>query len=83
MDQLKIDPSFTADIPGNPDNAAIVASFIPMTHSLGMTVVADGIERIDQLNFLKDRGCDEYQGRHLGELVEAAEFLSKVVGGEE
>jgi diguanylate cyclase len=83
VDQLKIDPSFTADIPGNPDNAAIVASFIPMTHSLGMTVVADGIERIDQLNFLKDRGCDEYQGRHLGELVEAAEFLSKVVGGEE
>lgn len=80
VDQLKIDPSFAADIPGNADNAAIVASFIPMAHSLGMAVVADGIERIEQLDFLKDRGCDEYQGGYLGELVEAADFLSRVIG---
>jgi len=80
VDQLKIDPSFAADIPGNADNAAIVASFIPMAHSLGMAVVADGIERIEQLDFLKDRGCDEYRGGYLGELVEAADFLSRVIG---
>jgi diguanylate cyclase (GGDEF)-like protein len=80
VDQLKIDCSFVKDIPKNADNAAIVASFIPMTHSLGMTVVADGVENAEQLDFLKDRGCDEYQGEHLGRPLQASEFLSKVAG---
>jgi diguanylate cyclase (GGDEF)-like protein len=81
VDQIKIDRSFVKDIPGNADNAAIVASFIPMTHSLGMTVVADGVETDAQLNFLKDRGCDEYQGERLSGPLQASEFLSKVLGG--
>lgn len=80
VDQLKIDCSFIKDIPKNADNAAIVASFIPMTHSLGLTVVADGVENNEQLEFLKDRGCDEYLGERLGRPSEASEFLSKVVG---
>jgi diguanylate cyclase (GGDEF)-like protein len=80
LDQLKIDRSFVKDIPGNADNAAIVASFIPMTHGLGMTVVADGVESIEQLEFLKDRGCDEYQGEFLSKPVPASEFPSRVMG---
>jgi diguanylate cyclase (GGDEF)-like protein len=80
LDQLKIDRSFVKDIPGNADNAAIIASFIPMTHGLGMTVVADGVESIEQLEFLKDRGCDEYQGEFLSKPVQACEFLSRVMG---
>ena len=80
VDQLKIDRSFVQEIPKNTDNAAIVASFIPMTHSLGMTVVADGVENTEQLDFLKDRGCDEYQGDRLSKPVQAADFLSKVLG---
>jgi EAL domain-containing protein (putative c-di-GMP-specific phosphodiesterase class I) len=80
LDQLKIDRSFVKGIPGNTDNAAIIASFIPMTHGLGMTVVADGVESIEQLEFLKDRGCDEYQGGFLSDPVQASEFLSRVMG---
>lgn len=80
VDQLKIDPSFLQGVPGDPDNGAIVASFIPMTHSLGLTVVADGVETAAQLDFLKDRGCDEYQGTVLCQPMEAAEFLARVIG---
>jgi len=79
VDQVKIDPSFVKGIPENTDNAAIVASFIPMTHSLGMTVVADGVENTAQLDFLKDRGCDEYLGERLSEPLPAPEFLSKML----
>ena len=79
VDQIKIDRSFVKDIPENTDNAAIVASFIPMTHSLGMTVVADGVENTAQLDFLKDRGCDEYLGERLSKPLTAPEFLSKVL----
>ena len=78
LDQLKIDQSFLKDIPSNPDNTAIVASFIPMTHSLGLTVVADGVESAEQLEFLKDRGCDEYQGGLLSKPIQAADFLSMI-----
>jgi len=80
VDQIKIDRSFLKGLPANTDNAAIVASFIPMTHSLGMTVVADGVENAEQLSFLKDRGCDEYQGESLSTPVPAPEFLSKILG---
>jgi len=78
LNQLKIDRSFVKDIPANTDNAAVVASFIPMTHSLGLTVVADGVESEQQLQFLKDRGCDDYQGALLSESMPAADFLSKI-----
>lgn len=80
-EQLKIDRSFLDGVPDHADNSAIVAAFIPMSHSLGLTVVADGVETAAQLAFLKDRGCDEYQGGLLGRPVEAAEFLANVVGG--
>ena len=82
VDQIKIDPSFLTGVPSDADNAAIVASFISMTHGLGLTVVADGVESGAQLDFLKDRGCDEYQGQLLGEPMAASEFLSKATGGE-
>lgn len=80
VDQVKIDPSFVKDVPKKADNAAIVASFIPMTHSLGMTVLADGVDTDEQLEFLKDRGCDEYQGGRLGGPLQASDFLAKVNG---
>ena len=80
VDQIKFDQSFVKGIPANTDNAAIIASFIPMTHSLGMTVVADGVENAEQLSFLRDRGCDEYQGQRLSSPVPGPEFLSKILG---
>ncbi len=79
VDRLKIDRSFVSGIPKDADSTSIVASFIPMTHSLGLTVVADGVESNEQLEFLKDRGCDEYQGELLSKPVQASEFLSRVL----
>ena len=62
LDELKVDRSFLRDIPKNEDDAAIVTAIIVMAHSLGLTVVAEGVETEEQLAFLKEWDCDEYQG---------------------
>ena len=59
---LKIDRSFTRGIPADPDSTAIAASIITLAHSLGMKVVAEGVETAEQLEFLRRQGCDAYQG---------------------
>lgn len=58
---LKIDRSFLFDIPHG-RNAAIVAAVIAMGHALGLTVVAEGVEHPDQMEFLRQHDCDECQG---------------------
>lgn len=62
IDTLKIDQSFIRDIPHDPDGEAITAAIIGMAHTLKLRVVAEGVERPEQLEFLKDRGCDDWQG---------------------
>jgi EAL domain-containing protein (putative c-di-GMP-specific phosphodiesterase class I) len=62
LDVLKIDRSFIKTIPENSDNAAIVAATIAMAHSLNLEVVAVGVETENQLEFLRERGCDAIQG---------------------
>ena len=59
---LKIDRRFIRDIPVNQANARIAASIITMAHALDMEVIAEGVETTDQLEFLRDNGCDYYQG---------------------
>jgi diguanylate cyclase (GGDEF)-like protein/PAS domain S-box-containing protein len=59
---LKIDRSFTHGIPTDPDSTAIAASIITLAHSLGMKVIAEGVETAEQLEFLRRQGCDAYQG---------------------
>jgi EAL domain-containing protein (putative c-di-GMP-specific phosphodiesterase class I) len=66
------------EIPDNTDDAAIVGAIISMAHGLGMGVVAEGIERQEQLDFLRDRDCDEYQGYLLSKPVLASDFLALV-----
>ena len=78
LDELKIDRSFLNDIPDNTDDAAIVGAIIAMAHGLGMGVVAEGIEKQEQLDFLRDRDCDEYQGYLSSKPVIASEFLALV-----
>jgi diguanylate cyclase (GGDEF)-like protein len=78
LDELKIDRSFLNDIPDNTDDAAIVGAIIAMAHGLGMGVVAEGIEKQEQLDFLRDRDCDEYQGYLSSKPVIASEFLTLV-----
>lgn len=62
IDVLKIDRSFVRDIPGDADDAAIASAIISMAHTLGIAVVAEGVESREQLEFLRERGCDQVQG---------------------
>jgi diguanylate cyclase (GGDEF)-like protein/PAS domain S-box-containing protein len=62
IDALKIDRAFVSDLPDKFEDAAIVSSVIQLANGLGMRVVAEGVERADQLEFLKEAGCREVQG---------------------
>jgi diguanylate cyclase (GGDEF)-like protein/PAS domain S-box-containing protein len=62
LDTLKIDRSFIRDLPGNRDDRAISEAIIAMGKTLGVSVVAEGIENEAQSELLKDLNCDEFQG---------------------
>ncbi|MEW6694397.1 Cyclic di-GMP phosphodiesterase Gmr [Tepidimonas thermarum] len=62
LHRLKIDRSFIAAMPEDGVDAAIVAAIVQMGHALGMEVVAEGVERAEQLQPLRALGCDHYQG---------------------
>jgi len=62
IDTLKIDKAFVGDLTTDPDDEAITATIITMAHSLGLNVVAEGAETIDQIGYLSQQGCDEIQG---------------------
>ncbi|WP_161595497.1 bifunctional diguanylate cyclase/phosphodiesterase [Tepidimonas charontis] len=60
--QLKIDRSFVAGVPNDPDDAAIVRATLSMAHDLGLSVVAEGVETAAQRDFLRRHECDAVQG---------------------
>lgn len=74
---LKVDKSFIAGIPDDPDDITIVTAIISMAHDLGLRVVAEGVEIPEQLAFLRRQGCDEMQGYYFSKPLPApeAEFL--------
>ncbi|MFC3550013.1 putative bifunctional diguanylate cyclase/phosphodiesterase [Lysobacter cavernae] len=76
VDGVKIDRSFIADVLRDPDDLALTTAIIAMAHSLGITVVAEGVEREGQYAILRERGCDLAQGYWLGHPLPAAEFLA-------
>jgi predicted signal transduction protein with EAL and GGDEF domain len=62
IDKLKIDRQFVRDVPADPDDVAIVSAIIDLARNMGITSIAEGVDRLDQLEFLKRRGCEEMQG---------------------
>ncbi|HEX5802593.1 MAG TPA: EAL domain-containing protein [Azospira sp.] len=81
IDALKIDRSFVRDIDSEADDAAIAHAVIAMAHSLGLRVIAEGVENEAQLGLLHKYGCDEYQGFLFSRAVPAEEFALLVQGG--
>ena len=74
ISRVKIDRSFVAEIPGNPEDMAITAAIVAMAHSLLLTVVAEGVETLEQAQSLRELGCEELQGYLFSAAVPAPEF---------
>lgn len=74
LNRIKIDRSFVRDLDKDADDAAIVTAIIAMAHSLGMSVLAEGVETEQHLAFLRTRNCDEVQGFYHSRPLPAEEF---------
>ncbi|MBR7782563.1 putative bifunctional diguanylate cyclase/phosphodiesterase [Undibacterium luofuense] len=78
IDELKIDKSFINDIHTNPDDAAIASAVIAMSLSLGLDVVAEGIENAEQAAQLREMKCHQGQGYYFSRPVDAEQFAAFV-----
>lgn len=74
VDTLKIDQSFIRDITHDRDNTGIVQAIISLAHTLGLTVVAEGVETPEEYRHLSARGCDQIQGYYTGRPMTAEDL---------
>jgi diguanylate cyclase (GGDEF)-like protein/PAS domain S-box-containing protein len=74
VDSVKIDKSFIKDIPNDPNDTAIVLAIVAMAHTLGLKVIAEGVETAIQLQTLVESHCDTYQGFFFSKAVPESEF---------
>jgi EAL domain-containing protein (putative c-di-GMP-specific phosphodiesterase class I) len=79
IDRLKIDQSFIRNIPASPDSGAIVRTILAMAKTLGLAVIAEGVETQAQVDFLRDEGCGEIQGYFLSPPL-PADALIRIYG---
>mgnify|MGYP001616887546 FL=1 len=81
INTLKIDRSFVSDIPGDGDDMKIITAIITLAHSLGIRVVAEGVETAEQLSLLRELRCDAMQGYIFSKPLPANEFAQLVREG--
>jgi diguanylate cyclase (GGDEF)-like protein/PAS domain S-box-containing protein len=81
IDRLKIDQLFIRDICTNPDDASIAEAIIALAHSLGLKVMAEGVETGEQMGFLQSRDCFEMQGFYISRPVSAEAVRTLLVNG--
>ena len=74
VDVLKIDQSFVRDVPLNGNDSEIIRAIIAMANSLGLQTIAEGVERREQLDFLRGENCQLYQGYLFSEALPLTEF---------
>ncbi|MCH8618680.1 EAL domain-containing protein [Undibacterium sp. TS12] len=74
FDYVKIDKSFIKEIPHNPDDVSITKAVIAMAHSLGIKVIAEGVETEAQCKFLSDNMCDQIQGHFFSRPINAEQM---------
>jgi diguanylate cyclase (GGDEF)-like protein/PAS domain S-box-containing protein len=74
INKIKIDRSFIEGIPSDPHDKAIINAVIAIGRSLNYKVIAEGVENAEQLKFLKENGCDEYQGYYCSKPLAAKDF---------
>jgi diguanylate cyclase (GGDEF)-like protein/PAS domain S-box-containing protein len=79
IETLKIDQSFVSTAAESPDRRALVSTIINMGGNLGMDVVAEGVETLEQLRFLQKEGCNYAQGHLFGDPVNSDEYLRILV----
>jgi diguanylate cyclase (GGDEF)-like protein len=75
---LKIDRSFVRDMAESQNDRVIVSAVLSMARELGLQVVAEGVETIEQLDFLRNRGCPFVQGYYIGRPMPTSDFVSAV-----
>ena len=76
IDTLKVDRSFIRDLPLDVEDKAITQAIIAMGKSLNLTVVAEGVETLEQETFLREHGCDETQGFYFSRPIASDEFAA-------
>ena len=79
IDELKIDKSFVANVPGNRNDEIIVQSIITLGSSLNLSVIAEGVETEAQRDFLAQQGCHALQGYLYSRPLPPDEFVAKVL----
>jgi EAL domain-containing protein (putative c-di-GMP-specific phosphodiesterase class I) len=81
VDTLKVDQSFTRDVCVDDDGAAIAAAMVSLAHNLGIKSIAEGVETVDQLDFMSKHGCHEIQGYLFSRPLQTKEFELLLRGG--